>query len=428
MRSRLQAAVAAKTSVAALCFALCMITGSARAGVVDVTRPPYNATGNGVTDDTMAINNAIATGSTVYLPVPSNCYKTTTDLVMATKGQIMYGDGRTRSKICPSGTAFAKGVITFTSGEVGPQLRDFGIVFTQPTTSLPAQMTRYVPAIYAENTPRFRIEHFRISLAWNGIDMRGNSGGALIDDLEISAFNFGIWIDGSEDSVRLNNVHSWPFDLNSTQIQAFFDPSVTSFYIGRCDDCKILGGMSIAGTAMNFFTGATGSVTGSVSDFAFDTNNGVVMSSGTVNMANVYFTPFGSGSTSATAIFMTGGALNVASFWAQAGTASTPMIQITSVSTSDATSLNMSDGKIILGNNAGAVFLNTANNGGMGRIGLTNNFFDATPDVRHTMPLIYIDRNFRLQAIGNQMSDKGTGSGTFWRRVSTSRGRLTRPP
>src|SRR6202041_3090701 len=113
---------------------------------------------------------------------------------------------------------------------------DFGIIFTQPTASLPAQMTQYVPAIYAENTPRFRIEHFRISLAWNGIDMRGNSGGALIDDLEISAFNFGIWIDGSEDSIRLNNVHSWPFDLNSTQMQAFFNPTVTSFYIGRCDD------------------------------------------------------------------------------------------------------------------------------------------------------------------------------------------------
>ena len=52
------------------------------------------------------------------------------DLVMTTKGQIVYGDGHARSKICPSGTAFAKGVITFTSGEVGPQLHDFGINFT----------------------------------------------------------------------------------------------------------------------------------------------------------------------------------------------------------------------------------------------------------------------------------------------------------
>jgi len=383
----------------------------AAVGAIDVTQAPYSAVADGVTDDTQAINRALLTGSAIYLPTSKACYKTSAALVMSTPGQIMYGDGRTRSKICPSETPFAYGVIYFRSGEVGPEVRDVGIIFSQPDSNTRKAMIQYEPAIFAQNTPRFRLQGIRISRAWNGVDMTGNSGGALISDLEMSAFNSGIWIDGSLDSVRLDNVHSWPFDLSIKQREVFYDPEATSFYIGRCDDCKIRGGASLAGTAMVFFAGVSGPAFGSVSDFAFDTNSGIRMSAGTIDMSNVYFTLTPSALTRA--IYMTGGTLNISSFWALAGPTNVPMIEVLSMDQAGNTSFNMSNGKVELGKQ-NSTFLSTKNMGGLGHIGLTNIFFDAIPNVSHSNPIISIDRNFRIQAMGNQIRDKGTGDGTFF--------------
>jgi hypothetical protein len=201
----------------------------------------------------------------------------------------------------------------------------------------------------------------RISLAWVGVDMTENSGGALIDDLEVSAFNAGVLIDDSLDSVRLNNVHSWIFDLTPNQQMAFFDPGAVTFDIGRCDDCKIIGGLSMAGTAMHFFQGSAGPAFGSVSDFAFDTNNGIDMSAGTIDMSNVYFTL--NPNAPVQAIHMTGGTLNVSSFWALAGPTTVPMVSVLNVDKNNTTSLNMSNGKVTLGRQD-AAFLTTRNMGG----------------------------------------------------------------
>jgi hypothetical protein len=167
----------------------------------------------------------------------------------------------------------------------------------------------------------------------------------------------------------------------------------------------------LAGTAMVFFAGATGSAFGSVSDFAFDTNSGVRMSAGTIDMSNVYFTL--APNSRARAIYMTGGALNISSFWALAGPTSLPMIEVLSSDHSGNTSLNMSNGKVQLGSQD-ATFLTTTDMGGLGHIGLANIFFDATPNVPRMNPIVSIGKNFRLQAIGNQIRDKGTGTGTFF--------------
>jgi hypothetical protein len=127
------------------------------AAVIDVTQPPYRAMGDGTTDDTDAINRALETGDTVYVPASKVCYKTSSALMMTTPGQLMNGDGRTRSKICPVSTRFTGGVIQFKTPEVGPQLRDLGIVFSQPDTRSRTSMARYEPAILAKNVPRFQL-------------------------------------------------------------------------------------------------------------------------------------------------------------------------------------------------------------------------------------------------------------------------------
>ncbi len=377
-------------------------------GSVDVTQPPYNAKGDATTDDTSAINAALASGHTVYLPATSACYHTKAALVMSTKDQLMYGDGRTRSRICVSST-FDGGAIKFTSGEPGPELRDLGITFAQPDVSSRNSMTHYQPAVYARATPRFKIQRLRISGAWVGLDMTGNSGGAVVDDLEVSAFDKGIWVDGSEDTVRFGQVHVWNFDLTKTQTEAFADPCTVGFYIGRCDDCTIVGAVMLSGTGMKFFAGAGGIAPFAlISNTGFDTYNGVNISAGNIQMASVYFTLLPS--VPVQAIVMTGGSLDVSSFWALAGPSSLPMIQV-----SGNVNLNMSNGHIQFGRQ-NATFLSSQSKGGVGHIGLSNNYFELAPNVAHSKPLIVINGGpgIRVQAYGNQVSDKGTGAGTFW--------------
>ena len=52
----------------------------------------FGAVGDGVTDDTAAIQAALDTGKTVY--IPSGLYKVTSSLQLTKDGQILYGDGR----------------------------------------------------------------------------------------------------------------------------------------------------------------------------------------------------------------------------------------------------------------------------------------------------------------------------------------------
>jgi hypothetical protein len=64
----------------------------------------FGATGNGTTDDTIAIKAALATGNTVYLP--KGTYLISSGLTIATSGQNIYGDGPTQSNILVSGSVY----------------------------------------------------------------------------------------------------------------------------------------------------------------------------------------------------------------------------------------------------------------------------------------------------------------------------------
>ena len=66
------------------------------------------------------------------------------------------------------------------------------------------------------------MEHMGCYLATVCVDMKGNSGGAMVDDLQFSAFEVGIDIDGSLDTVRITDPHWWPFFLSSQQQKLFF--------------------------------------------------------------------------------------------------------------------------------------------------------------------------------------------------------------
>lgn len=74
----------------------------------------FGATGDGITDDTAAVQAAISVGKAVY--IPSGTYRITSPLNVATQGQLVYGDGYQSFISCQNGTCFnvTTGNVTFT--------------------------------------------------------------------------------------------------------------------------------------------------------------------------------------------------------------------------------------------------------------------------------------------------------------------------
>lgn len=77
----------------------CYSLAATAVSVVNVMDPPYNAVGNGVTDDTSAIQAAIASGAArIYFPTPSSAY-VLSGAVSVPAGVILYGDSQRLTKI-----------------------------------------------------------------------------------------------------------------------------------------------------------------------------------------------------------------------------------------------------------------------------------------------------------------------------------------
>lgn len=161
----------------------------------------YGARGDGVTDDTAALQAAINRGLPVDIPL--GIFQTSAPLLLATHGQIIRGQGPgtiIRANASFSGTA----AVQCTSGEPGAELQDLWItsqVYGGINTGFQAQ-----------NTPRFKLTRCRITGFQTTIDMTGNSGGADMNDLDLWASSNSVSIDGCLDTVTMNAVRVWPFD------------------------------------------------------------------------------------------------------------------------------------------------------------------------------------------------------------------------
>jgi hypothetical protein len=255
----------------------------------------FGAVGDGVTDDRAAIQAAIDTTLRVY--IPTGTYRLGSALGFYYPGQMITGDGRTKSVFLADALNYSfnladTAVLVFTVNEPGPTLRDIGIKFVQPVTSNRASLINYPPAIYAQAVPRFTIQNCRITQGMTGIDMRQNSGGATIDGLEMSCYNFGVRIDGALDTVRILRLQYWPFEIAGTPNQSiFFDSTNRGVVSGRCDDLKINGCLFInGGIQLELQTTASGTTFGAVTDTDFDNFASISMAGGNMNTVACYFT------------------------------------------------------------------------------------------------------------------------------------------
>lgn len=268
----------------------------------------FGAVGNGTTDDTAAIQTAINAGQPVYFP--KGTYLVTNALTVATAGQILYGDGRDFSTILVNATfnMAAAGIFSVASGASAIEWRDLGISCVQPAgASTRAALTAYPPAIRAFDAPRLAVRCCRIALARTGLDWRGNCGQSTVDDLQMSAFDYGIRLDGALDTVTITKLHSWPYDVTPAQYPIFLDPATIGLHSGRVDDLILSDSLFFSGTAMKLVAGVTGSTFGDISNTDFDAQAVIEVQTGNITMSSCHFTS----AIDARKIYQAGGSISI---------------------------------------------------------------------------------------------------------------------
>jgi len=260
----------------------------------------------GAADSTAAFTAAIATGLDVE--VPPGAYRLT-NMITLQNGQHMTGRGRTVSvlNVSPDFNMSALGVVRLAATETGASIRDLGISFHQPNAKLRSAMVHYPPAIYAQGAARFQLDRVRVGGAWAGIDMRGAQGGAYINDVEMGALSYGLWVDGALDFTHVSQFHFWVFGIPADAITGVFpDGQTACMNIGRAD-----------GFAMNNVACFEGSLN-VLADASFVQGSNIELDSdpadlnvagGNVQLSGVYLT--GTGAATDSKISVTGGNLSV---------------------------------------------------------------------------------------------------------------------
>lgn len=221
----------------------------------------YGADPTGVADSTTAINSAIATGRSVYLP--SGTYLVTNALTGIGYSTAFYGDGphSTFIHVTSAFSASAQGVLvtsaTGTQGAApGPTIHDLQIDFDQPSTqtlrssfaALGACTTvsggtgcKYPPAIYSVlSGGRIVVYNVTVGGAWDGFYF-GATGNVVntvfwLTNIEMGALDVGLSADGGEDVSHIKGWHSWPFGIQgTTETSVYNDGNTVAWNIGRED-------------------------------------------------------------------------------------------------------------------------------------------------------------------------------------------------
>jgi hypothetical protein len=355
-------------------------------------------------DDTAAFQAALDSGSPVYAPALGGSCNITKPLMVKTPGQLIYGDGRMKTKIMIQPGFSGQGVFVAQTGGPGPVWRDIGVFFVQPDTPTASALNPYPPAFFLRGTPGFQLEHMGCYSAIMCIDMKGNSGNSTISDLHFSAFKIGIDIDGSLDTVRIIDPHFFPFTLTPNQQSIFFNQGANrtiAINTGRMDDLVLRGGLFIGGVAINAYQGATGPTFGSVDGTDFDTFSGIVIAAGSLQIGTTTFTL---GVADAQAIDQSGGTLTIASSNFFVGAALNKPV------------INMSGGALSISAsqfNTLAFDATSIDQSGGGVMTLLGNRFNRAPHQSYKNATISLRGISRTIAIGNYTPDKGIGPGVF---------------
>lgn len=359
----------------------------------------YGAALDGVANDTAAWNLALATGRDIFFPEGRS--KITNKLSFAaTEGQAITGAGRNKSQFLVSYVDFnmaATGVIEL--NYVNQSLRHIGIIFTQPSTAVRANVKAYPRAINLNGWARPVLSCLLIEAGYIGIYGQGNCGGALIDDIQCGCISQGLYLDNALDSIRISRFHHWPFGYaaDAPLMTVWLDNNNVGLDIGRVDDIHI-NDLLVFGSRVRFIDYGNGQCTGHVNNLSLDTKYSTIeMTAGKLTMSNVNA---GTNVTDHAIIILYGGELKISGLAMECGTDHLPMI-------------NVVDGTFIASN----IFVTSYGGNSSiayqtgGRMFLSNGFIE-TGGTSRTAPMINVAAG-RAIITGMKSSDAGAATGNF---------------
>jgi hypothetical protein len=321
------------------------------------------------------------------------------------------GQGRaiTRLQVASNFPLSVNGVF-IADAEIGPNLADFSMEFIQPDTTTIGSYTHWPAALYMNAAGRFEAHRLLIIGAWDGINMAGNAGGAVIENVWMSAYNRGIVIQNALDSVRINDFHFWVFGCTNNQITAM-TANATGIEATRADDLAINSMLGFGKWGIRFLTGGSGVSFGTVVNSGFDTFSGIYMEAGIMTFSGCYFSP----GLNNRAVHMTGGALRMTGCNVITGVGNTASLcYVNFNNAADSNSFSFTNSNVLgVGNDVSFVEAVSAA-GSLGHILISHNTLYWVANATYARPLIDISgiANY-VTVTENYVNAKGSGTGKF---------------
>jgi len=286
----------------------------------------------------------------------------------------------------------------------GPKIDGFTINFIQPDSANISAYTHWPPAFYMVGAGHFLLRDITVVRAWDVINMTGNAGGAIIENLQASHFHYGIDIDGSLDSVQMSKIRFWVYGLTVNQQTIFNSNVVKGLHCAKMDDLHITDFFATCGIGLEFYSSANGTAGANITGLALDSYSQMVISAGSVNLSDVLI---GVATFNFSAIKISGSTtivrLNTGSFFPGPNLGSgAPWIDLSGQAIFQMTNCWFYSAALDLSH--------IVNNGG--NLLVSNCYFNRFGNTAYVQPTIY-NVSGRITAIGNRTIDKGTGAGVF---------------
>ena len=250
-------------------------------GYVNAQNQPYLAKGDGVTDDTAAIQSALTAAGTkgggiVFLPL-GNYYIAThlsvpanTTLAGIWRTPTAYSQNKGTTLLAVEGNGNTSGVPFITL--VGPNSTLEGVTIFYPSQVVNNPPTQYPWAIRAGGGDNPTIQNVLLVNPYLGVDFATqNSGRHLIRGLYGQPLRIGIAVDKCYDIGRIMDVHFWPFWSNDANVRAFVQSNGVSFDFMRTD-WEVVQDIFSLGYAIGarFRASTSGAMNGQMSNVNFD--------------------------------------------------------------------------------------------------------------------------------------------------------------